>query len=167
MPLLVSCPSLSLSHYSPSARRRGWSTEVPVGVTCSSQELMSLVCIEGEPAGGEGADLHCRPVRDPALQLQTHGREPLRPGLGVHQPHVALRVPPLGVPCWRALPEPVLLQAPVPRGADLPHAGTRLGLAGQNRHQEGTWALSLSFSLVASLLIAIGLKTEFEKDFLL
>lgn len=134
---------------------------MPVWVTCSSQELMSLVCIEGEPARGEGADLHCRPVGDPALQLQTHGREPLRPGLGVHQPHAALRVPPPGVPCWRALPEPVLLQAPVPRGADLPHAGTRLGPAGQNGHQEGTCALCVSFSLVVSLLITLGLKTGF------
>lgn len=161
------CPSLSLSHCSPSARRQGWSIEVPVRVTCSSQELMSLMCVEGEPAGGKGADLHCRPVRDSSLQLQTHRREPLRPGLRVHQPHVALRVPPHGVSCWRALPEPVLLQAPVSRGTDLPHAGTRLGLAGQNRHQEGTYALSVSLFLAASLSIVVGLKTEFEEDFLL
>lgn len=128
---------------------------MPVRVTCSSQELISLVCIEGEPACGEGADLHSRPVGDTALQLQTHGRESLRAGLGVHQPHAALRVPPPGVSCRRALPEPVLLQAPVPRGADLPHTGTRLGLAGQNGHQEGVFALRVAFSVSLSLVASL------------
>ena len=61
----------------------------------------------------------------------------MRRGLGVHQPHADVRVPPPGVRGRRALPEPGLHQAPVlPRG-DLPDAGPGLGAARHLRHQEG------------------------------
>lgn len=93
----------------------------------------------GEPADWEGADHHGRPLWDPALQLQGLWREPVRPRLGVHQPHADVRVPPPGVRCRGAVPEPGLHQAPVQSGGDLQNAVLRLGFACRVGHQEGSW----------------------------
>ncbi|XP_037386616.1 histone-lysine N-methyltransferase NSD2 isoform X4 [Talpa occidentalis] len=92
---------------------------------------------QGEQAVWEGADLHGRHLRDPQVQLQAHGREPLWRRLRVPEPHADVRVPPAGVPCGRGLPEPVLLQAPVPRDQGHQDRRQRLGPGGQERHQEG------------------------------
>lgn len=62
----------------------------------------------GEPTDRQSADHYSRFIRDPTLQLQGDGREPVRHRLRVHQPHAALRMPPSGLPGWGELPEPVL-----------------------------------------------------------
>lgn len=91
----------------------------------------------GEQTDWQSADHYGRLSRDPTLQLQSDGREPLRHGLGVHQPHAALRMPPSGLPSGGEVPKPVLHQAPVLAGGNLQDLVPRLGPALRSRHQEG------------------------------
>lgn len=106
----------------------------------------ALCSLTVQQACGEGAGARSGPVRDPALQLQAHRREPLRPGLTVPQPHAAVRVPPAGVPCGRALPQPELLPPPLPRDRGHQDRGPRLGPQDQAGPEEGESAVQVSCS---------------------
>lgn len=98
---------------------------------------MCHLCLQGQPADWKGADHHCRPVRDPTLQLQGVGREPVRRRFRVHQSHADVRVPPSGVRGRGAMSESGFHEATVHTRGDLQNAVLWLGFTRRVRHQKG------------------------------